>query len=99
MDRPLGIGKQVEEIELLVATMTFQCFEYRLCRKPLVYEKRQRRHVEREALGLSRPVEERPGERLELLERGLTGLELGLKLCERMLIGRGSFALTPACRG
>jgi hypothetical protein len=61
VERQLRVGEQLH-FHLPVALVSLKRFEDRLRRQPLVNEKRQRRHVEREALRLSGPVEERPRE-------------------------------------
>ena len=64
VERELRVGEELQ-LHLPVALVPLERLEDRLRREPLVDEERQRRHVEREPLGLAGPVEERPRQRLQ----------------------------------
>jgi hypothetical protein len=60
-ERELRVGEELH-LHLPVALVSLQRLEDRLGRQPFVDEERQRRHVERQPLGLAGPVEEWLGE-------------------------------------
>ena len=59
------LAEQVEQVDLALPRMALQRLENRRRRKPLVDEKRQRRHVEGQPLGLPGPVEKGLGQPLQ----------------------------------
>ena len=94
VQRQLRVGKELE-LQLPVALVAGKRLQDRLGRKALVDEQRQRGHVEREPLRLARPVEERPRERFQPLDRvGETGY---LDVAELARLGEGVRRVEPGC--
>ncbi len=68
-DRVPGIPEHFPEVRLLVCFVADEGLDDGFGGEALVYEERQRRDVEGQALGLARPVEERAAQALELINR------------------------------
>ncbi|MNC89274.1 hypothetical protein D3C83_51830 [compost metagenome] len=64
----LRIAEEVQEVDLLVRLVPLQRLENDLGREPLVHEERERGDVERQALGLARPIEEWPAQALQMID-------------------------------
>ena len=93
VDGEVAFPEEIEHVHLAVAGMPFEGFQDRGGGQPLVHEQGQGGYVEGEALGLSGPVEEGPGERLQ---RG------GVFACRgKLLFGPGEIALgySTGCAG
>jgi len=93
-DRVLRVGEQVEHRQLLFARVGLKRFEDRLRREAFVNEEGQRRNLERLALGLARPVQERARQRPQPLRRLADRADLHDRLTPRVLHGRGEDAVT-----
>jgi len=63
----LRVGEKVEHGDLLVAFMPLERFQNGLGREALMDKKRQGWHIERQTLGLARPIQEWRTESLELI--------------------------------
>ena len=65
-DGEVALPEEVEQVDLPVPGVSFQRLEDGRRREALVHEQGERRHVEGGPFGLTRPVEERLGELLQL---------------------------------
>lgn len=63
-----GITEQIEHVRLLVGLVADERLDDGPRGEPFVHEERQRRHVERQTLGLTRPVQERSTEPPQVLD-------------------------------
>jgi hypothetical protein len=68
-DRMLRVAEQFKQRALRVALVADQRLDDRLGRESFMDKERKGRHVEREPLGLARPVEEGPAEGRQLAEQ------------------------------
>ena len=81
----LRVAEEAEQVKLLVFFMAGESFDNGLGRKPLMDKQGQRRHIERQPLGLAGPIQKRLAEGLEpvrnRVDRDLGFVDLGLDLC------------------
>src|SRR6266545_4751743 len=72
----LWIAEELEHIRLAIAYMTFERFQNRFGREPLVNEQRQSRNFKGEPFSFAGPVQKRPAHRFQFAQRFVRVIEV-----------------------